>query len=83
MTTVKCYRFHPETGTDANDIDTSSASETERIQLADLVRAGARFYWHLENDGLWGRIERSNFAFVLRVTGQPVEWIEVKETQRG
>jgi hypothetical protein len=75
---VKCYRFHPDTGADANDIDTSQATEAERIELASLVRAGAKFYWHMEDDGVWARIERSNYAFVLRVTGQPVEWIEAK-----
>jgi hypothetical protein len=76
------YRFHPATGQDANEFDTASMPEKDRIELAEMVRAGAKFYW--EGPGKvgegylkgYGRIERANVEFVLRVTGVRGEWIE-------
>jgi len=80
----KCYRFHPVTGIDANDL-TVVGNPEQREEIADMVRAGARFYWHKEpiTGGEWGRIERANYAFVKNMMGEPVEWIEEKQGENS
>jgi hypothetical protein len=82
MDTVKCYRFHPVTGADANDFNDVPMSESQKIQVAEMVRSGAKFYWHQhESNQHWTRTERANYAFVLQVAGQSVEWIETATPQ--
>jgi hypothetical protein len=77
--TVRCYRFHPETGADANDIDKKNMSLAESLSLASTFQGGAKFYWVQYPAGNpWGRVERSNLEFVLNATGTPVEWIDAK-----
>jgi len=76
---IQCFRFHPVTGIDANDIDTSGATEEQRAELAAEVRAGARFYWLKDEGGQYERVERSNFDFAIYVsTGVHPEWIDTK-----
>lgn len=40
------YRYHPETGEDAEDITLPShATEKDRIEFAEMRREGATFWW--------------------------------------
>lgn len=86
-TTQKFYRFHPVTGQDANEFDTASMQEKDRIELASMVRAGARFYWEgprKTGEGYlkgYGKIERANVEFVLKVLGAKAEWIDTAPAQ--
>jgi len=72
MTTF-AYRFHPETRKDANDFSEHPLTDQQKQELAEMVRQGAKFYW-IYFDGEWRRHERTNYAFVARVTGETVSW---------
>lgn len=80
----KFYRFHPITGQDANDLPLEMLTEEQRIEVAAMVRAGAKFYWDRIDAGEPGpadvqgytRIEKANVLFVLRVTGLKYEFID-------
>jgi hypothetical protein len=75
---IKAYRVHPETGEDANAINTAGLTVEQKEEIARAVRHGARFYWFRgPNDKEpWARIERANYAFVADMIGQRVEWID-------
>jgi hypothetical protein len=75
---VRCYRFNPVTGADANDLG-ANLSRAQRRELKAMIRSGASFYWVSYPAGnSWSRIERSNFAFIMQVANQSVEWIDAK-----
>lgn len=83
----KFFRFHPVTGQDANDLDISKLSEGQRSELAEMVRAGAKFYWEgpgKTGEGYvkgYGRVEYANVKFVLDVTATPYEFIDTATPQ--
>lgn len=71
------YRYHPETGEDAEDIVIPpEATEKDRIELAEMRRNGATFWWQ-ENEsehiaaGLekFSRVERINMEFIAKAMG--------------
>lgn len=74
------FRFHPVTGQDANDIDTSGATQEHKTMLAEMVSAGAKFYWEESpvDAGGFGRVEHSNVKFVLDMTGAKYEFVDTK-----
>jgi len=69
------WRFHPVTGADANQFDTSALSDKQREELVGMVRAGAKFYWQKTTetrsdvDQGYVRAEYSNIKFVLDMMG--------------
>jgi hypothetical protein len=80
----KFYRFHPKTGADANDFDFADMPDKARIEIAAMVRAGARFYWEKSTPDDHGpgvvkgynRVEQGNVKFALDVAGIPYEFID-------
>jgi hypothetical protein len=71
------WRYHPVTGEDANDLEVEHLTPEQRQELAEMIRSGARFYWELRN-GAYGRVERNNIEFVLRVIAIPYEFIDAR-----
>jgi len=71
----KLYRFHPQTGADAEDM--TGESDEAKQEIAALIRMGGKLYWHQHDDGEYGRVEYKNIAFVLSVIGVPVECNEL------
>ena len=69
----KLYKFHPVTKTNADDIDTTGCTDSEKQELATMIRNGAKFYWHVDDAGNYYRVEYANIAFVIRVTGLKLE----------
>lgn len=86
--TKHIYRFHPVTGIDANDPEHFRVSEEHRIEIAEMIRSGAVFYWewadYLDEHAIEGyrRIEWQNFSFVAFATGILVERHET-HVQKG
>lgn len=80
------YRFHPVTGADANDFDTTEWSDKQKAGLAEMIRGGAQFYWERSNEPVektlqgYTRVERANVTFVLQVTGVPFEFVETHDS---
>lgn len=72
MTTL--YKFHPETGADAEDIEIpAEATEKDRIEFAEMRRNGATFWWEKSAPGdpeVYHRVERGNRQFVADATGE-------------
>lgn len=75
------YRYHPQTGADAEDIEIPpEATEQDRIELAEMRRNGATFWWQENEPGdiaagleRYSRVERGNITFVMQVFGiEPV-----------
>jgi hypothetical protein len=78
------WRFHPITGADANSIDTSQFTAQQKNELAEMVRAGARFYWEKrsptsDDPEEYGRVEYSNVKFVLDVMGMKYEFLDTAQ----
>ena len=72
---VHLYRFHPTTGADAEEMDTAGLPEADKVELAQMRRAGARFYWQGDC-----RVEVHNITSVLYATACPYVIHEVKES---
>ena len=65
------YAFHLETGEAAEDMH--GYSDEAKIEIADMMRHGARFYWHKSDENSeWVRAELANIRFVLDMIGIPV-----------
>jgi hypothetical protein len=69
---AELFRIHPVTGTHAED--TSGYPDEAKQQLAAVMRAGGQLYWEKTEDFLAGiqgyvLVERSNIAFVVKMTG--------------
>lgn len=69
------YRYHPITHQDANIFDTEGLLDKEKIELAQMIRQGARFYWKKSIEG-YSRCEFSNVKFALDVAKIPYEFID-------
>lgn len=74
---TQLYRFHPETGADAEEIEIPpQATDADRAELAQMRRNGATFWWQ-ENEpeaiaaGLekFSRVERINIEFIAVALG--------------
>ena len=83
---AKFYRYHPETGQDAEDFcDVSIVHRTPETdkELADMRKNGATFWWTNYPEGKeLHRVERINMEFIVKVTGADAEWIDEKPVKQ-
>jgi hypothetical protein len=78
---AKFYRYHPDTGQDAEDFSDVPGFDTSTNQkeLADMKKHGATFWWtNYPEDGELHRVERINMEFIVKVTGAEAQWIDEK-----
>lgn len=70
-------RYHPVTGADAEDLP-PDLSESDKIEIAEMRRNGAKFYWQEDTDDGWVRVELITISFIAKVTGLKLEIINEK-----
>jgi hypothetical protein len=72
VTHCHLYRYHPDTGADAELLDTSGHVTEElaaRLEFEQRIRCGALFYWLREIDGSIRRVELRAYLTLTDATG--------------
>ena len=88
MAEAKFYRYHPETGQDAEDFSDVDPVEFKKpknqVDLKKMRDSGATFWWtNFPDGGSLHRVERINMGFVIKAMGAKAEWIDEKPAEQG
>ncbi len=82
---IVLYRFHRESGADANDFESDIkqlTSEQDRAEVAAAVqtafRCGVQWYWRVELDGRHYRVSRAAMEHYALCTGQRMSFDETR-----